>query len=96
MEGKSVVATHKAAVDGDGEGEGKTRSDRGGVHLRTEKMKGKYGYLNKAIWNWRLMRTIMTTCHIYDKDENYVSFEKVVPEESQPISFLRKLMPDYA
>lgn len=53
-------------------------------------------YLNKAIWNWRLMKTIMTTCHVYDKDENYVSFEKVVPEESQPISFLRRLMPDHA
>jgi len=53
-------------------------------------------YLNKAKWNWRLMRTIMTTCHIYDEDENYVSFEKVSPEESQPISFLRKVMPDYA
>ncbi|NP_001413388.1 omega-6 fatty acid desaturase, chloroplastic [Spinacia oleracea] len=53
-------------------------------------------YLNKAKWNWRLMRTIMTTCHIYDKDENYVSFEKAVPEESQPISFLKRVMPDYA
>lgn len=42
------------------------------------------------------MRTIMTTCHIYDKDENYVSFEKAVPEESQPISFLKRVMPDYA
>uniref|UniRef100_A0A803LTG4 Fatty acid desaturase domain-containing protein n=1 Tax=Chenopodium quinoa TaxID=63459 RepID=A0A803LTG4_CHEQI len=53
-------------------------------------------YLNKAVWNWRLMRTIMTTCHIYDKEENYVSFEKAVPEESQPISFLKRVMPDYA
>ncbi|CAO2822512.1 unnamed protein product [Amaranthus hypochondriacus] len=53
-------------------------------------------YLNKAVWNWRLMRTIMTTCHVYDKDENYVSFERVVPEESQPISFLKRVMPDYA
>lgn len=53
-------------------------------------------YLNKAIWNWRLMRTIMTTCHVYDKEENYVSFENFVPEESQPISFLKRVMPDYA
>lgn len=53
-------------------------------------------YLNKAKWNWRLMKTIMTTCHIYDENENYVSFEKVNPEESQPISFLKRVMPDYA
>lgn len=53
-------------------------------------------YLNKAKWNWRLMKTILTTCHLYDKEENYVSFEKVCPEESQPISFLRKVMPDSA
>ncbi|KAL9242486.1 hypothetical protein vseg_016479 [Gypsophila vaccaria] len=53
-------------------------------------------YLNKARWNWRLMRTIMTTCHIYDKEENYVSFEKSVPEEAQPISFLKRVMPNHA
>ncbi|KAK9706296.1 hypothetical protein RND81_07G115200 [Saponaria officinalis] len=53
-------------------------------------------YLNKARWNWRLMRTIMTTCHIYDKEENYVSFEKSMPEESQPISFLKRVMPNHA
>ncbi|KAL9249557.1 Omega-6 fatty acid desaturase, chloroplastic-like protein [Drosera capensis] len=53
-------------------------------------------YLNKAKWNWRLMKTIMTTCHIYDVQENYISFEKVFPEDSQPIGFLRRVMPDHA
>lgn len=62
------------------------------AHESLEQNWGKY--LNKAKWNWRLMRTIMTTCHIYDEDENYVSFEKVSPEESQPISFLKRVMPD--
>ncbi|KAH9620954.1 hypothetical protein KSS87_004413 [Heliosperma pusillum] len=53
-------------------------------------------HLNTAKWNWRLMKTIMTTCHIYDKEENYVSFEKTNPDEAQPISFLRRVMPNHA
>lgn len=64
------------------------------AHQSLDENWGKY--LNKAKWNWRLMKTIMTTCHVYDKDKNYVSFEEFSPEESQPISFLRKVMPDYA
>ncbi|KAK6942287.1 Fatty acid desaturase domain [Dillenia turbinata] len=53
-------------------------------------------YMNLATWNWRLMKTIMTVCHIYDKEENYIGFDKVAPEESQPISVLRRVMPDFA
>ncbi|XP_074281281.1 omega-6 fatty acid desaturase, chloroplastic [Silene latifolia] len=53
-------------------------------------------HLNMAKWNWRLMKTIMTTCHIYDKEENYVSFEKTNPDEAQPIEFLKRVMPNHA
>jgi len=53
-------------------------------------------YLNEASWNWRLMKTIMTVCHVYDKQQNYVSFDEVAPKESRPIRFLKKVMPDYA
>ncbi|VAH28640.1 unnamed protein product [Triticum turgidum subsp. durum] len=53
-------------------------------------------YINEASWNWRLMKTILTTCHVYDKERYYVSFDELVPEESQPIRFLKKFMPDYA
>ncbi|OAY66541.1 Omega-6 fatty acid desaturase, chloroplastic [Ananas comosus] len=53
-------------------------------------------YLNEANWNWRLMKTIMTTCHVYDKEKYYVSFDEVAPEDSKPITFLKKAMPDYA
>ncbi|KAL8138563.1 hypothetical protein V2J09_004564 [Rumex salicifolius] len=64
------------------------------AHQSLDENWGKY--LNKAKWNWRLMKTILTTCHVYDKEENYISFERTYPEESQPIEFLRKVMPDYA
>jgi omega-6 fatty acid desaturase (delta-12 desaturase) len=53
-------------------------------------------YMNDADWNWRLMKTILTACHVYDKERYYVSFDEVVPEESQPIRFLKKFMPDFA
>jgi omega-6 fatty acid desaturase (delta-12 desaturase) len=42
------------------------------------------------------MKTIMTICHVYDEEQNYVPFDQLAPEESQPITFLRKAMPDYA
>lgn len=52
--------------------------------------------MNEATWNWRLMKTILTVCHIYDEEKNYVGFDEIAPEESQPITFLKKVMPDYA
>uniref|UniRef100_A0A2N9FWT7 Fatty acid desaturase domain-containing protein n=1 Tax=Fagus sylvatica TaxID=28930 RepID=A0A2N9FWT7_FAGSY len=60
-------------------------------------LQGNWGkYLNETTWNWRLMKTIMTICHVYDEEQNYVPFDQLAPEESQPITFLRKAMPDYA
>nr|GMD24320.1 omega-6 fatty acid desaturase, chloroplastic [Ipomoea batatas]GMD27569.1 omega-6 fatty acid desaturase, chloroplastic [Ipomoea batatas] len=53
-------------------------------------------YLNEATWNWRLMKTIMTVCHVYDKERNYIPFDELAPTESQPITFLKKVMPEYA
>ncbi|KAM7472930.1 hypothetical protein LguiA_011113 [Lonicera macranthoides] len=56
----------------------------------------EYCYLNEANWNWRLMKTILTICHIYDKDQNYIAFDGLAPEESQPITFLKRVMPNDA
>ncbi|CAN1224255.1 hypothetical protein LINGRAPRIM_LOCUS857 [Linum grandiflorum] len=42
------------------------------------------------------MKTIMTVCHVYDKDQNYVGFDQLAPQDSLPISFLKRVMPDYA
>ncbi|KAL9326089.1 hypothetical protein ACSQ67_006734 [Phaseolus vulgaris] len=64
------------------------------AHKSIEENWGKY--LNEASWNWRLMKTIMTVCHVYDKEQNYVAFDDVAPEDSGPIAFLKKSMPDYA
>ncbi|KAL0013531.1 hypothetical protein SO802_000600 [Lithocarpus litseifolius] len=63
------------------------------AHKSLQENWGKY--LNEATWNWRLMKTILTECHVYDQEQNYVPFDKLAPEESQPITFLRKALPDY-
>lgn len=38
----------------------------------------------------------MTMCHVYDKEENYIAFDKLAPADSQPVTFLKRVMPDYA
>ena len=50
--------------------------------------------MNEATWNWRLMKTIFTDCHIYDPEMNYGSYESA--EKSAIISVLRKVMPPLA
>ncbi|VVA22261.1 PREDICTED: fatty acid desaturase [Prunus dulcis] len=64
------------------------------AHKSLQENWGKY--LNEATWNWRLMKTILTVCHVYDKEQNYVAFDQLAPGESHPIKFLKKVMPDYA
>ncbi|KAJ0523696.1 putative fatty acid desaturase domain-containing protein [Helianthus annuus] len=64
------------------------------AHKSLQENWGKY--LNEASWNWRLMKTILTICHVYNEDRNYISFEEVAPEISSPITFLKRVMPDYA
>ncbi|KAI3879715.1 hypothetical protein MKW92_044909 [Papaver armeniacum] len=64
------------------------------AHKSLQENWGKY--LNEATWNWRLMKTIMTVCHVYSEEQNYVSFDEIAPDESQPITFLKKVMPDFA
>eukprot|EP00246_Nothoceros_aenigmaticus_P009332 TRINITY_DN2476_c0_g1_i1.p1 TRINITY_DN2476_c0_g1~~TRINITY_DN2476_c0_g1_i1.p1 ORF type:complete len:487 (+),score=55.02 TRINITY_DN2476_c0_g1_i1:106-1461(+) len=50
-------------------------------------------YLNEAKWNWRLMKTIFTQCHIYDEEVNYVAFDQGAPQESKVLGPLRRIMP---
>ncbi|KAG7035676.1 hypothetical protein SDJN02_02474 [Cucurbita argyrosperma subsp. argyrosperma] len=64
------------------------------AHKSLQENWGKH--LNEASWNWRLMKTIMTICHVYSKEENYVAFDRLKPEDSYPITFLKKVMPDLA
>jgi omega-6 fatty acid desaturase (delta-12 desaturase) len=65
------------------------------LRLATDSLRQNWGkYMNEATWNWRLMKTIFTDCHIYDPEENYVPFDRA--EDSPIISTLRKFMPPLA
>ncbi|CAL5402140.1 unnamed protein product [Camellia sinensis] len=67
------------------------------LHSAHQSLRENWGkYLNEATWNWRLMKTILTTCHVYNKEQNYIAFDELAPEESYPITILKKVMPDYA
>ncbi|KAF6140338.1 hypothetical protein GIB67_011357 [Kingdonia uniflora] len=68
------------------------------LQAATRSLRENWGkqYMNEAKWNWRLMKTIMTKCHVYNEEQNYIGFDEIVPEESQPITFLKKRMPDNA
>ncbi|KAI8004569.1 hypothetical protein LOK49_LG08G02728 [Camellia lanceoleosa] len=67
------------------------------LHAAHQSLRENWGkYLNEATWNWRLMKTILTTCHVYNKKQNYIAFDELAPEESYLITILKKVMPDYA
>lgn len=53
-------------------------------------------YMNEATWNWRLMKTIMTDCHLYDEKVNYVPFDSLAEKESPLLAFIRRFMPNFA
>eukprot|EP00897_Mesotaenium_endlicherianum_P003038 jgi/Mesen1/2762/ME000170S01870 len=64
-------------------------------HLRaaTDSLRSNWGkYMSEATWNWRLMKTIFTDCHIFDSEKNYLPFDK--DTESAFIGPLRKYMPN--
>lgn len=67
------------------------------LKLAHDSLRKNWGkYLNEAKWNWRLMKTIMTRCHAYDREKNYVAFDDGAPEESKVLGFLRRVMPNLA
>eukprot|EP00879_Flechtneria_rotunda_P000185 GHRR01000256.1.p1 GENE.GHRR01000256.1~~GHRR01000256.1.p1 ORF type:complete len:427 (+),score=109.84 GHRR01000256.1:129-1409(+) len=46
-----------------------------------ESLKQKWGqYMTRARFNWRMMKTIFTELHVYDKQKNYVPFDASKPE----------------
>lgn len=50
-------------------------------------------HMNEATWNWKLMRTIFTECHIYDEEKNYVPFDSQDEKESAVLGAMRAVMP---
>ncbi|KAG6740882.1 hypothetical protein POTOM_056351 [Populus tomentosa] len=47
-------------------------------------------------WGKLTCMNLNLVCHVYDKEENHVAFDKLAPQESHPVTFLKRVMPDYA
>ncbi|KAF8066409.1 FAD6 [Scenedesmus sp. PABB004] len=46
-----------------------------------ESLKANWGqYMTSCTFNWRMMKTIFTELHVYDKTKNYVPFDAAQPE----------------
>lgn len=64
------------------------------LRLANQSLRQNWGkYLNEAQWSWRLMKTILTVCHIYDEEKNYVAFDEG-EKESKIYGTLRRVMPN--
>jgi omega-6 fatty acid desaturase (delta-12 desaturase) len=51
-------------------------------------------YMTSCTFNWRMMKTIFTELHVYDKDKNYVPFDAQQPETFFEVQ--RKVIPNSA
>lgn len=49
-------------------------------------------YMTSCTFNWRMMKTIFTELHVYDKDKNYVPFDAQQPETFFQVQ--RKVIPN--
>ena len=49
-------------------------------------------YLTECTFNWRMIKGIVTECHVYDKENNYKPFD--FEKESALLTFQRKVLPN--
>jgi hypothetical protein len=50
--------------------------------------------MTSCTFNWRMMKTIFTELHVYDKDKNYAPFDAQKPETFFEVQ--RKVIPNSA
>ena len=48
-------------------------------------------YMNTTHFNWKLMKNIIATCHLYDKDANYKPFDSVEPKKDFVFEAIRRI-----
>lgn len=49
-------------------------------------------YLNEAKWNKTLMKSILSVCHIYDEEKNYVAFDEGAKSEDPIFKVVRTVL----
>lgn len=59
----------------------------------TDSLRQNWGeYMTEASFNWRMMKNIITECHMYDKDTNYKPYD--FQKEQPGFAFWRKVLPN--
>ena len=63
------------------------------LRAATDSLRSNWGeYMTECTFNWRMMKAIITECHVYDEKENYVPFDF---EKEEPLfSLQRKVLPN--
>jgi omega-6 fatty acid desaturase (delta-12 desaturase) len=65
------------------------------LRAANESLKQNWGqYMTSCTFNWRMMKTIFTELHVYDKEKNYVPFDAQEPETFFEVQ--RKVIPNSA
>jgi len=60
----------------------------------TESLRENWGEnMTEGTFNWRMMKTLFTELHIYDKKTNYVPFDHAEDKEDAWLAFQRKALP---
>jgi len=63
------------------------------LRAANESLKANWGqYMTSCTFNWRMMKTIFTELHVYDKDKNYRPFDAAQPETFFEVQ--RKVIPN--
>ncbi|GAQ88456.1 omega-6 fatty acid desaturase [Klebsormidium nitens] len=58
-----------------------------------ESLRANWGqYLNEAKWNKTLMKSILSVCHIYDEEKNYVAFDEGAKSEDPIFKVVRTVL----
>lgn len=56
-------------------------------------LKANWGdYMTDASFNWRMVKSIVTECHVYDEAKNYVPFDHAAEEPF--LKFQRRFLPN--
>ena len=53
-------------------------------------------YMTEGTFNWRMMKTLFTQLHVYDKEKNYVPFDHGKEQEDAWLAIQRKVLPNAA
>eukprot|EP00803_Ostreobium_quekettii_P005669 evm.model.scf_2828.1 EVM.evm.TU.scf_2828.1 scf_2828:2413-3747(-) len=63
------------------------------LRAATESLRENWGvYMTEANFNWRMMKSIFTELHVYDKEKNYIPIDHAKPEKFFTVQ--RKILPN--